>query len=111
MLNMNAVGSFLRPGLVEQKTENPKTDSPEKGWQKVVDKKKNRLRQLKPKVTPNFSEFVKSYNPFDKLKGEGKTTVGMSSEGGKEKVSKPLSKPISKPVKPRKVREGFCELC
>ena len=53
---------------------------------------------------------MKSYNPFDKLKGEGKTTVGMSSELGKEKVSKP-SKPISKPVKPRRVREGFCELC
>ena len=104
MLYMNAVGSFLKPGLVEQKTETPKTDSPEKGWQKVVYKKKNRLRQFKPKVTPSFSEFVKSYNPFDKLKGEGKTTVGMSSELGKEKVSKPC-KPISKPVKPRRVRE------
>ncbi len=29
MLYMNAVGSFLKPGLVEQKTETPKTDSPE----------------------------------------------------------------------------------
>ena len=110
MLYMNAVGSFLKPGLVVQKTETPKTDSPEKGWQKVVYKKKNRLRQFKPKVTPSFSEFVKSYNPFDKLKGEDKTTVGMSSELGREKVSKP-NKPISKPVKPRRVREGFCELC
>jgi hypothetical protein len=34
----------------------------------------------------------------------------MSSEVGKEKVNKP-SKPISKPLKPRRVRECFCELC
>jgi hypothetical protein len=55
MLYMNAVGSFLKPGLVEQKAEIPKADSPERGWQKVVYKKKNRLRQFKPKVTPSFS--------------------------------------------------------
>ena len=111
MLYMNAVGSFLKPGLVEQKTETPKADSPDKGWQKVISKKKNRNRQFKPKVSPSFSEFVKSYNPFDKLRGEGKTTVGISSELGKEKTSKPVSKPVSKPIKPRRVREGFCELC
>jgi hypothetical protein len=32
MLYMNAVGSFLKPGLVEQKTETPKADSLNTGW-------------------------------------------------------------------------------
>jgi hypothetical protein len=111
MLYMNAVGSFLKPGLVEQKTETPKADSSEKGWQKVVFIKKFKPTQLRPKQNiPSFLEFVKSYNTFDKLRGEGKTSVGMSSELGKEKINKP-SKPVSKPLKPRRVREGFCELC
>jgi hypothetical protein len=111
MLYMNKVGSFLKPGLVEQKNETPKADFSEKGWQKVVYKNKFKSRQFKPKQKiPSFSEIVKSYNPFDKLRGEGKTSVGMSSEKDKEKVNKP-SKPISKPTKPRRVREGFCELC
>ncbi len=84
---------------MSKKTETPKADSPEKGWQKVVYKKKNRFRLRRPKNIPSFSEIVKSYNPFDKLKGEGKTSEGMSSELGKEKVNKP-SKPICKPIKP-----------
>jgi hypothetical protein len=49
MLYMNAVGSFLKPGLVEQKTETPKADSSEKGWQKFVYKNKFKPRQLRPK--------------------------------------------------------------
>jgi hypothetical protein len=53
---------------------------------------------------------MKSYNPFDKLRGEGKTSVGMSSELGKEKLNKP-SKPVSKPLMLRRLQEGFCELC
>jgi hypothetical protein len=36
LLYMNAVGAFLKPGLVVKKTETLKADSPEKGWQKVV---------------------------------------------------------------------------
>ena len=48
-LYMNAVGSFLKPGLVEQKTETLKADSSEKGWQKVVYKKKFKPRQFRPK--------------------------------------------------------------
>ncbi len=55
MLYMNAVGSLLKPGLVEQKTETPKADSAEKGWQKVVYKKNFRPRQFRTKKIPSFS--------------------------------------------------------
>jgi hypothetical protein len=68
-----------------------------------------RPKQLRPMKIPSFSEFVKSYIPCDKLRGAGKTSVGMSSELGQGKVNKP-SKPVSKPLKSRRVREGLCEL-
>ena len=55
MLYRNAVGSFLKPGLVEQQTETPKAYSLEKGWHKVVSKKKFKFRQFRPKQKiPSF---------------------------------------------------------